>query len=42
MRNKNQKVDLENPKHSVFTYKDIPVENHKTFLVTDEWKMLGP
>lgn len=40
MRQKNIDVDTEHsPKHSVFFYKGIPVENHKTFLNVDSYRV---
>lgn len=33
------KVDMHSPKHSNFYYKGIPVENHKTFLNVERYKV---
>lgn len=39
MRQENIDVDTEHsPKHSVFYYKGVPVENHKTFLNVESYK----
>ena len=42
MRLENIDVDTEHsPKHSVFYYKGVPVENHKTFLNVESYKAAG-
>lgn len=43
MREENIEVDTDHsPKHSVFYYKDIPVENHKTFLNVESYRAAVP
>ena len=34
-------VDMHSPKHSNFYYKGIPIENHKTFLDVQRYKIAG-
>lgn len=42
IRQENIDVDTEHsPKHSVFYYKSVPVENHKTFLNVESYKAAG-
>ena len=33
-----KEVEQGNDKHSVFFYRDVPIENHKTFLDVTEWQ----